>query len=42
MNNVLANNLKNRHLMAPLPTDKAQRLADEYFNLRDNAAIGAF
>jgi hypothetical protein len=32
MNNVLANNLKSRHLIAPLPTDEALRLADDVLN----------
>jgi len=32
MNNVLVNNLKSSHLVAPLPTDEAQRLADDLLN----------
>ena len=32
MNNVLANNFKSSHLIAPLPTDEAQRLADDVLN----------
>ena len=32
MNNVLVNNLKSSHLVAPLPTDEALRLADEVLN----------
>ena len=32
MNNLLVKNLRSRHLIAPLPADKAQRLADEVLN----------